>query len=236
MLSASPDDRLGVTIAPTDVRIHPRPSDPYRWNILPTRAHLFQKTLSKLSAGIYSQIIEGIGTFIEAVPVSERGELIGMSTEEVAVHAVGPTNDVCRCPGCEDIMQGLMRRDCQPGSTSFADRIAALEEEAASARQSASYWQQSAEREARDKQSLQTTLVEASCKSDALYRQSRKSHQRSRKLSSMANELRSRLMVSKQCLDQLVLWSDRVKAISSCPLKESNPSEPYYESVEEVTP
>lgn len=54
-----------------DVRLHPRPSDPYRWNILPTKAHLFRKNLSKLSTGIYSQIISGIGSFLEAVRPSD---------------------------------------------------------------------------------------------------------------------------------------------------------------------
>lgn len=64
-------ERLGITVAPMDVRLQPRSSDLYRWNILPAKAYLFRKNLSKLSTGVYNQIIEGVGTYIEAVEPSE---------------------------------------------------------------------------------------------------------------------------------------------------------------------
>lgn len=55
--------------------MHPRGSDPYRWNFLPQKQHLFHKNLSKLSTNTYSQIIDGIGTFLEATPAKVDGGL-----------------------------------------------------------------------------------------------------------------------------------------------------------------
>ncbi len=56
--------------------MHPRKEDSYRWSILPAKKHLFEKNLSKLSTGVYTQIMQGIGVFFEALPkdpnVSER--------------------------------------------------------------------------------------------------------------------------------------------------------------------
>lgn len=61
------DSKLGLHISPVDVRMHPRNKDGYRWSVLPQKEHLFEKNLSKLSTGIYTQIMQGIGVFFEAV-------------------------------------------------------------------------------------------------------------------------------------------------------------------------
>lgn len=53
----------------------------YRWSILPAKAHLFQKNLSKLSSGVYNQIIEGIGTYIEAIHPN-RSILVADSSDD----------------------------------------------------------------------------------------------------------------------------------------------------------
>lgn len=60
--------RIGVAVPASEIRIRPRGEDPYRWSVLPQKAHLLQKNLSKLSVGTYAQIINGLGVFLEAVP------------------------------------------------------------------------------------------------------------------------------------------------------------------------
>ncbi|KAI4161736.1 MAG: hypothetical protein L6R39_000029 [Caloplaca ligustica] len=79
----------------------------YRWNILPAKAHLFRKNLSKLSTGVYNQIIEGIGTYIEAVAPGDP------------ILPLQLPNDAT----CSDKRQDE--------STSFFSRIRTLEEEIA---------------------------------------------------------------------------------------------------------
>lgn len=49
--------------------MHPSDSEPYRWNIHPQKQHFFYKNLSKLSTSVYTQIIDRIKTFLEAIPV-----------------------------------------------------------------------------------------------------------------------------------------------------------------------
>jgi hypothetical protein len=41
--------------------------DPYSWKFLPTRAHLFEKSLSKHSIGAYIELCREVGASFEAV-------------------------------------------------------------------------------------------------------------------------------------------------------------------------
>ena len=50
-----------------EVRLQPKAEDPYKWQVLPHKAHLFEKNLSKLSTRVYMQITDGIGEFFEAI-------------------------------------------------------------------------------------------------------------------------------------------------------------------------
>ena len=62
------DSRLGLVVTPLEVRLHPRQDDAYKWSVLPHKEHLFKNNLSKLTAGLYTQLIQGVGVFFEAVP------------------------------------------------------------------------------------------------------------------------------------------------------------------------
>lgn len=55
--------------------MHPSGLCPYRWNVFPQKQHLFHKNLSLLSTSAYTQIIDGIGTFLEAISAKFNGGL-----------------------------------------------------------------------------------------------------------------------------------------------------------------
>lgn len=48
--------------------MHARKEHKYKWSILPLKQYLFEKNLSKLFTGVYTQSIQGIGVFFEALP------------------------------------------------------------------------------------------------------------------------------------------------------------------------
>ncbi|KAI4167267.1 MAG: hypothetical protein LQ343_007364 [Gyalolechia ehrenbergii] len=84
--------KLGVSVRPEDVRLITSPDDPYTWQILPEKRHLFTKHLSKHSTGAYRELSRGVGISFEAVtpakaassevPQQYRDE--GNSTSEVS--------------------------------------------------------------------------------------------------------------------------------------------------------
>ena len=61
------DTNTGLTVPPTDVRMHTRPQDSYEWSFLPSSEHLFRQNLSKLTTREYKQLIQGVGVVFEAV-------------------------------------------------------------------------------------------------------------------------------------------------------------------------
>ncbi|KAL8858442.1 MAG: hypothetical protein Q9178_005123 [Gyalolechia marmorata] len=205
LLSAHIYDRLGFVIAPVDIRLHPRPSDPYRWNILPTKAHLFRKNLSKISTGIYNQIISGIGTFIEAVQPNDT-----VRAESVEVTEGKNTVD---------------NHNYNGESTSFASRIEALEGEIHEAQQAQQYWKECAEQESKSKRLSEAELSKARAWSQGVSKESKKLRQRSERLQSIVKSLKARIAISNQCLEQLILCTDRVRVINGCNSKEPLPHE-----------
>ena len=52
---------MNIDVSPDQVRLQPKSSDLYRWKVEETAAHLFSKGLSKVSIGVYNQLIDGIG-------------------------------------------------------------------------------------------------------------------------------------------------------------------------------
>ncbi|KAF8862714.1 hypothetical protein BDZ45DRAFT_739028 [Acephala macrosclerotiorum] len=62
-----PENRLGISIEPSEVRLMTNAEDPYSWKYLPTRAHLFEKSLSKHSIGAYMELCREVGASFEAV-------------------------------------------------------------------------------------------------------------------------------------------------------------------------
>ena len=69
------ESTLGIAIDPSQVRLVPRVTDPYRWRFVPEKEHLFSKNISEHSIGAYKELCEGIdaynegkGAAFEAVP------------------------------------------------------------------------------------------------------------------------------------------------------------------------
>ncbi len=63
--------KLGISIEPAEVRLITSADDPYTWQILPEKEHLFKKYLSKHSIGAYRELYRGVGVSFEAVLAPE---------------------------------------------------------------------------------------------------------------------------------------------------------------------
>ena len=59
--------KLGISIEPAEVRLILSATDPYTWQILSEKEHLFKKHLSKHSIGAYRELCRGVGVSFEAV-------------------------------------------------------------------------------------------------------------------------------------------------------------------------
>jgi hypothetical protein len=59
--------RLGLIVAPNQVRLHPRPEDGYAWSVTEPNKHLLQSSLSDGKIRIYRSICEELGRSLEAV-------------------------------------------------------------------------------------------------------------------------------------------------------------------------
>ncbi|OCK82377.1 hypothetical protein K432DRAFT_391329 [Lepidopterella palustris CBS 459.81] len=66
-LSEHIKSKLGISIDPSEVRLITRIEDPYSWQSLPARTHLFEKNLSKHSIGAYMELCREVGVSFEAV-------------------------------------------------------------------------------------------------------------------------------------------------------------------------
>ncbi|KAI9731297.1 MAG: hypothetical protein M1834_005200 [Cirrosporium novae-zelandiae] len=67
-LSKHIEKRLGLTVPPSEVRLIPRPDDPYAWAVLPEKMYLFKQHMSKHSIGAYKTLYHEVGVSFEAVP------------------------------------------------------------------------------------------------------------------------------------------------------------------------
>lgn len=63
--------RLGISIEPAEVRLITGADDPYAWQALPEKNHIFQKQLSKHSVGVYTEMCREVSVSFEAVPAPE---------------------------------------------------------------------------------------------------------------------------------------------------------------------
>ncbi|KAI1463201.1 uncharacterized protein F4812DRAFT_447445 [Daldinia caldariorum] len=76
-LSQHIEERLGINIPPSQVRLQSTRNDGYAWQVLPEKQHLFSKNLSDHSVGAYRDLCEGVGVTFEAVratPESYTGQ------------------------------------------------------------------------------------------------------------------------------------------------------------------
>ncbi|KAK1503112.1 uncharacterized protein CCOS01_17101 [Colletotrichum costaricense] len=62
------DERLGVIVEDSKVRLKTTEDDLYAWDCRLAIAPLFEKNLSTHSVGVYKKICAGIGTLFQAVP------------------------------------------------------------------------------------------------------------------------------------------------------------------------
>lgn len=63
---------MGLSLDPSQVRLHPVRDDPYRWLVRPGKEYLFEKNLSDQSVGAYKELYDGIDKFFEATPSSSH--------------------------------------------------------------------------------------------------------------------------------------------------------------------
>ena len=69
MLMILPVFKLGLSIKPEDVRLITNANDPYSWQALPEKDHLFKKQLNKHSISTYKALYRKVGILFEAVPI-----------------------------------------------------------------------------------------------------------------------------------------------------------------------
>lgn len=55
--------KLGISVEPAEVRLITSANDPYTWQILAEKKHLFKKSLSKHSIGAYRELRRGVSVF-----------------------------------------------------------------------------------------------------------------------------------------------------------------------------
>ena len=70
VLMILPVFKLGLSIKPEDVRLMTNADDPYSWQALPEKDHLFKKQLSKHSIGAYRALCREVGVSFEAIPTT----------------------------------------------------------------------------------------------------------------------------------------------------------------------
>ncbi|KAI1829144.1 hypothetical protein CBS147337_10036 [Penicillium roqueforti] len=66
-LAAHIHDRLGLVIAPAQVRLQPPPEDGYAWSVTEPMAFLLQSNLSSGTVGLLQTICKELGRSLEAV-------------------------------------------------------------------------------------------------------------------------------------------------------------------------
>ncbi|KAK5790584.1 hypothetical protein VI817_007899 [Penicillium citrinum] len=104
-LTAHIYERLGVTVAPQDVRLQPSTDSDYAWSVMPGKEYLLDTNLGNGSVGLYQEIQQHLGSMIEAVAPRQRDTRRADTTSSVESHTP------------------------EPASASFTDKIKQLEDE-----------------------------------------------------------------------------------------------------------
>lgn len=65
------DERLGLAVPPTRIRLHPSPADGYTWAVAASQRELLDCSLSNGTLGKYQAICEEIGDSLEAITPHE---------------------------------------------------------------------------------------------------------------------------------------------------------------------
>ena len=65
--------KLGISVEPAEVRLLISVDNPYAWQVLPEKHHLFKKQLSKHSIGAYRELYREVGISFEAILAPDKG-------------------------------------------------------------------------------------------------------------------------------------------------------------------
>ncbi|KAH7418686.1 hypothetical protein BKA64DRAFT_654991, partial [Cadophora sp. MPI-SDFR-AT-0126] len=89
-LSKHIQEKVGILIEPSQVRLVTGADDLYTWKVLPQKKHLFSKNISDHSIGAYKELCEGIDSAFEAVPVATTTQTrFGEHVQETLI-SLGP--------------------------------------------------------------------------------------------------------------------------------------------------
>lgn len=80
-LSRLIENRLGLMIDPSQVRLQPTVEDGYVWRPFPEKEHLFKKQLSKHSVGAYMELCRDVGRSFEATKLCPSGNMMYPESE-----------------------------------------------------------------------------------------------------------------------------------------------------------
>lgn len=81
------DERLGLLVAPSQVRLQPSTQDGYAWSVTKSKESLLQTSLSNGTVGLYQAIREELGRSLEAVSpriLRQGGEEHGTQPDSVS--------------------------------------------------------------------------------------------------------------------------------------------------------
>ncbi len=76
-LTKSQEAKLGITVEPAEVRLITNAEDPYIWQALPEKSHLFKKQLSKHTISAYRELCREVGMSFEAALAPESSSSTG---------------------------------------------------------------------------------------------------------------------------------------------------------------
>ncbi|KAJ5766709.1 uncharacterized protein N7511_004325, partial [Penicillium nucicola] len=85
------DERLGLTVAPSRVRLQPSVADGYAWSVSTSQEHLLKKNLSNGTVGFYQVIRDALGCSIEAVSPQTLREFDAGSDREMSFKRPSPS-------------------------------------------------------------------------------------------------------------------------------------------------
>ena len=74
--------KLGITIEPAEVRLITSAEDPYIWQMLPEKSHLFKRQLSKHIIGAYKELCREVGVSFEAALAPDLSTFTGREPNE----------------------------------------------------------------------------------------------------------------------------------------------------------
>ncbi len=200
--------KLGLEVPPGDVRILPRKEDAYRWSVLPQKEHLFEKNLSKLSTGVYTQLMQGIGVFFEALPkeplhVTHQGPIDTAEKD----HRLSDTSTL------ED--RGLVEDEMPEAN--FMAHITQLQSEVTLLQAEARQWQKSAETEGGQRAKLEGELERAKTAFLALRKESIGLRRDCQKARRQSDQLKVKADAWDRDVRQLMGITHRLAAVSGTP-------------------